>query len=56
MVVFPSSIVASALTPTSVILLLPRLEKGENKKKKEEKGEGKKEKGEKGTGKNENED
>ena len=56
MVVFPSSIVASTLAPTSVILLPRRLEKGENKKKKEGKGEGKKEKGEKGKGNNENED
>ena len=45
MVVFPSSIVASALAPTSVMSLLPRLEKGEEKKKKKRKGKGKEEKG-----------
>ena len=45
MVVFPSSIVASALAPTSVMSFLRRLEKGKEKKKKKRKGKGKEEKG-----------
>ena len=46
MVVFPSSIVANALAPTSVMPLLLRLEKGEKeKKKKKMKGRGKEREG-----------